>query len=329
MRLYEFSLLLILFLSILNTKNGVLGDYDLDRDIKRQLGNENQTQLSRKRRYLVFPAGSSFQLVFCLTFPSVGMGSLFVFGNTAALAWELPSTPIYFNSKDFEKKDEEPETTTVEIPHDIDLDALSHDDHHDHDRASYNYAPWSSPLRKFDNGYTNWFQSNSFRTPVNSYSNPFTNFVENKAPNRMTPAYGRYGYKSKKEIEGTGRRYDRPNMDRYVKKTPVTSYVDPIYHHIHRRTRRDLYQKLETFLYALNLDGKTCLLKAICEITKSPKSKGSFIEEVLKVIFRAKPHDNYPDEDKYDNAANTEHNCNKMYPACKGSLLSNILTVSQ
>lgn len=31
---------------------------------------------------------------------------------------------------------------------------------------------------------------------------------------------------------------------------PIDTYVNPVYHHIHRRTRRDLYAKLQTFLTA-------------------------------------------------------------------------------
>lgn len=55
--------------------------------------------------------------MFCLTYPSVAVGSYFVFGHTAALAWELPSKRLFYDQRDFEKKDEPIETTTTEMPH--------------------------------------------------------------------------------------------------------------------------------------------------------------------------------------------------------------------
>lgn len=38
--------------------------------------------------------------------------------------------------------------------------------------------------------------------------------------------------------------------------------------------------------YSLNKDGKTCLLKALCEVNQTPKGKvGTFLEEILRAIF--------------------------------------------
>ncbi|XP_049837895.1 uncharacterized protein LOC126282285 [Schistocerca gregaria] len=47
--------------------------------------------LSRRRRYLVYPEGSSLQLVYCLTVPTIVPVPFFKFGWTLGLAWELPS----------------------------------------------------------------------------------------------------------------------------------------------------------------------------------------------------------------------------------------------
>ncbi|XP_041980981.1 uncharacterized protein LOC121734436 [Aricia agestis] len=56
---------------------------------------ENGTRvLSRRKRFLVFPDGSSLQLVFCVqTAAVIPIGDIFLYGNTAALAWTLPSDP--------------------------------------------------------------------------------------------------------------------------------------------------------------------------------------------------------------------------------------------
>ncbi|XP_049871774.1 uncharacterized protein LOC126370793 [Pectinophora gossypiella] len=50
--------------------------------------------LSRRKRFLVFPEGSSLQLVFCNSFPLVSaIGDIMLWGYTAALAYELPQDP--------------------------------------------------------------------------------------------------------------------------------------------------------------------------------------------------------------------------------------------
>ncbi|CAH0399379.1 unnamed protein product [Chilo suppressalis] len=49
--------------------------------------------LSRRKRFLVFPEGSSLQLVFCLTFPNIPLGNIILWGYTSALAYELPQDP--------------------------------------------------------------------------------------------------------------------------------------------------------------------------------------------------------------------------------------------
>ncbi|XP_022211665.2 uncharacterized protein LOC111066982 [Drosophila obscura] len=49
--------------------------------------------LSRKRRYLVFPEGSSFQMVYDEIVGVVDHTNYLILGITVALAWELPSKP--------------------------------------------------------------------------------------------------------------------------------------------------------------------------------------------------------------------------------------------
>uniref|UniRef100_A0A2A4JXV8 Uncharacterized protein n=1 Tax=Heliothis virescens TaxID=7102 RepID=A0A2A4JXV8_HELVI len=54
--------------------------------------------LSRKKRYLIFPDGSSFQIVFCTqNHGYLQIGNIVWFGSTAALAWELPTDPGAFD----------------------------------------------------------------------------------------------------------------------------------------------------------------------------------------------------------------------------------------
>ncbi|XP_059062261.1 uncharacterized protein LOC131855066 [Achroia grisella] len=61
--------------------------------------------LSRRKRYLTFPDGSSFQLIFCAQNQGyLPIAHLMWFGTTAALAWELPTDPNFFLAlKEYEK----------------------------------------------------------------------------------------------------------------------------------------------------------------------------------------------------------------------------------
>ncbi|XP_022129821.2 uncharacterized protein LOC111003549 [Pieris rapae] len=62
--------------------------------------------LSRSKRFLIFPEGSSFQMVFCTqTAALIPIGDIFLFANTAALAWDLPSDPkLLLMFKEYERK---------------------------------------------------------------------------------------------------------------------------------------------------------------------------------------------------------------------------------
>ncbi|CAB3244856.1 unnamed protein product [Arctia plantaginis] len=54
--------------------------------------------LSRRKRFIIFPEGSSLQLVFCTQAMAwIPIGDIFLYGNTIALAWTLPSDPMYLN----------------------------------------------------------------------------------------------------------------------------------------------------------------------------------------------------------------------------------------
>ncbi|BFF90380.1 uncharacterized protein DMAD_08916 [Drosophila madeirensis] len=52
---------------------------------------QQMLRLHRQKRYLLFPEGSSFQLVFDIIIPIVGYTNYAILGITCAVAWELPS----------------------------------------------------------------------------------------------------------------------------------------------------------------------------------------------------------------------------------------------
>jgi len=56
-------------------------------------GKDAMMRLHRQKRYLLFPEGSSFQLVFDIIIPIVDYTNYAILGITCSVAWELPSKP--------------------------------------------------------------------------------------------------------------------------------------------------------------------------------------------------------------------------------------------
>ncbi|CAG9772592.1 unnamed protein product [Ceutorhynchus assimilis] len=295
------------FVLILINTHRSYGRSNLQKDITSKIENNNEeVVLSRRRRYLQFPAGSSFQLVFCFTYPSVGVGSYFVFGHTAALAFELPSMPLHFDGKDFQKKDEEPtEAATTEMLKgkayvlcafsDYPELKFTHFNRTDHERVDHGYSPWNLP---------------NSNMPISSYKNEFMDYVKTPvySARRRTNNYSNSDINLKYQQAPYSQRYNINNQHSHMKLT-----LDPKFYSIHRRSRREVYKKIESFLSRLNLDGKACLLKAICETRQLSNDKQTFFKESFKGLFRAKPHDDHDDEDEYDAAYNPNHNCEEMF----------------
>ncbi|CAH1118849.1 unnamed protein product [Phaedon cochleariae] len=300
----------ILFFVSIDVSIGSLQD-----EISKEINNINGSRqtLSRKRRYLTFPEGSSFQLVYCLTLPSVGVGEFFTFGVTAAMAWELPTEPEDILILKGKISTSEAPTTTTELHHHY-VDYIHPVEDHPSERIDV----------PSDNSQAGWtYRNELLQEPVRTYYNPFVKESYGYTPvsSSRSPVYEGTKYGSGGSREQKNNYFDdyTPN----VGNDPVY-YDHPVYHSIHRRTRRDLYKKIEKLLSALSKDGKSCVMKALCEVSQVPKGKGTFIEEILKTIFRIKPHDGFPDEDDYDKAANTNHNCTEQYPTCAHSVWTNM-----
>ncbi|XP_017773192.1 PREDICTED: uncharacterized protein LOC108560243 [Nicrophorus vespilloides] len=259
--------------------------------------NGSNVKLSRRKRYLVFPEGSSLQLVFCLTTPIIGYATIFTIGWTAALAWELPSDPhmlirkpgkivnVISNRKDVVKPIFKEKLSPTPIKY----------------KESYN-----SPNYKISSRPAYYFNS---YPELSKY--------------QTIPTYSKYNTLNMSPYKSSINRktiYRKPVYPKTDYSDPTNYYSNPSYHHIHRRTRRDLYSKIEKFFQAQSKDGRACLLKSVCEVNQAPPDKGTFLEEIVKVIFRAKPHEDHEDEDEYDKASNRIHNCTELYPTCHSSV---------
>ncbi|XP_065157092.1 uncharacterized protein [Atheta coriaria] len=272
--------------------------------------------LSRRKRYLIFPEGSSLQLVYCLTMPVIGKSTIFTIGGTAALAWELPHDPFqpYRKKAELLHRKDPPGKYTI-------LDPI----------ANKKQSPPATT--KVSQSAINLLGAFNDQFGYSGYQNPISI--------NYSPAYNRYRYQNYQnrrrqqfpQQQPVHYRFSQPIQltkgDRvtsagsrgevYYKSTP--SSPASIYHQVHRRTRRDLYGKIEKFLSTQSKDGKACLLRAICEVHQKGSEKGSFMEEILKAIFKVKPIDDYENEDIYDHSANKTHNCKEMYPSCDASIL--------
>lgn len=99
--------------------------------------------LSRRKRFIIFPTGSSFSVAVCMTIGVYGnpQFSIFSWALNYGFAYNLPSNSSYFTNPpeevfnlpffdpdlgDSKEKAEEPETTTP-------APEIIHDEHHEHD----------------------------------------------------------------------------------------------------------------------------------------------------------------------------------------------------
>ncbi|XP_011050466.1 PREDICTED: uncharacterized protein LOC105143706 [Acromyrmex echinatior] len=90
----------------------------------------------------------------------------------------------------------------------------------------------------------------------------------------------------------------------------------------HRRSRRELYHKVELMLRTQGKDGKACVLKAICKAAgrrREDVGKGSFLEETLHSIFTL-PGGwyNIDPMTEYERAYHLGENCDEMHSKCPG-----------
>lgn len=157
------------------------------------------------------------------------MGQIFTIGSTAALAWELPHMPYRPLRK---QKEEEKEPKTEKRVDDIREPSsggwTSHDTLNDNHQKLY---------------YKTFMTNNLFNSPYNTSLNKNYQTIYN------SPSYRRYYKWKEQQQERKNIVYhtiDTKNNDR----NHDDSYIYPDYHFIHRKTRRDLYSKIQKFFTA-------------------------------------------------------------------------------
>ncbi|XP_060814692.1 uncharacterized protein LOC132906480 [Bombus pascuorum] len=219
-----------------------------------QVNSDRDARLSRKKRYVVFPEGSTFSIALCLTVHTLTPDDdIFTEGVNWGISYDLPN-----------------ESKPALEP----FLQLRHDE--------------IKPLKKYGHHST-----------VNAINK---NIVKYSGWNRN---------------------------DKYYVKPGKSKYHKSDYYYLQRRHRRQLYNKLETIMNAMNFEGRTCVLRALCEASQRLMPKGNtLIEEMMRISFsfplkRLFAHE--PEEhhaySRAHKAGHEGHDCASMYAGCSFSLI--------
>ncbi|KAH9629736.1 hypothetical protein HF086_009863 [Spodoptera exigua] len=227
--------------------------------------------LSRRKRFIIFPEGSSLQLVFCTTYAMIfRIGDIFLYGSTAALAWELPQDPYSpFNHK-------------------------------------------ADPLhRRVD-------------TKVIYYTNEDGKIIDKKPYHRKPIVNPAFAKRSVDQLDKKGT-FEKSKIDRKQmhalenKRTYLNERMMQQSVEFHRSSRTSLYQKIETMLHGLGVNGKHCVLKSLCLVGQTKDHpQGMFFQEIMRAVFTL-PKNSVGVQDKhaaYDAALSATGSCDELYPEC-------------
>ncbi|CAL7939722.1 unnamed protein product [Xylocopa violacea] len=217
-----------------------------------RVNSDGDTRLSRRRRYVVFPEGSSFSVALCITMNTLSSDDIFTEGVNWGISYDLPNES---------KPALEP---FLQLRHDQVKPVDKHGGH----------------------------AGNSIQKNVAKYPGWSTN----------------------------GKYYLKPGKMKYYK---------PDYYYLQRRHRRELYSKLENIMNAMNFDGRTCVLRALCEASQRLMPKGNtLVEEMMRISFsfplkrlfshEPKEHHAYS---RAHQAGSEGHDCAAMFAGCTFSLI--------
>ncbi|XP_055694946.1 uncharacterized protein LOC129796853 [Lutzomyia longipalpis] len=260
--------------------------------------------ISRKRRYLVFPPGST---ILC----TLSVVKAFMFtsprGHNMVMEvdfyYPLPDKVIHHR-----KENPKPVETTTQKPivasppvelldfhHDDDLHNFPH--YHDEVLTSHRKNDLGVYLSKYN--YPK-FNKKYFNQKINqkNYINPL--------------------YKSKFRNKMRKRRDE------------MKESLDVIGNHEHKghRDRRDFYRSIEKFIDEndVGLDGRSCVLRTICEVQLWLMPKGvSLFHDIIRLLFSLPSNSHHIDHYKEAMSSDEYNNCQVYEKKCPISILSFIL----
>ncbi|CAK9833942.1 hypothetical protein ANTRET_LOCUS10550 [Anthophora retusa] len=95
---------------------------------------------------------------------------------------------------------------------------------------------------------------------------------------------------------------------------------------LHRRSRSVVFPKIEALLQSIGLDGRACVMKALCEASQRDPSalgQGTLVQELLHATFTL-PRDGgrfeRSEDQAYEHAYLSRENCEQLYPTCRHSI---------
>uniref|UniRef100_A0A182J525 Uncharacterized protein n=1 Tax=Anopheles atroparvus TaxID=41427 RepID=A0A182J525_ANOAO len=313
-------------------------------------GEHSTTQriLSRKRRFLTFPEGSSFQVVYDQTIPMIGVERLFTIGLTVALAYELPSITLdqieqmlAENAADgylSPKMDDNVNRTVL-----VDTNAVTPARKN---IFSYYYQkprPAQTPSVAAD-GRINYYTAPDGNRRYDKYDrygqrlSQWDRFVSDGLPRPpyVNPSGNDFGSIVNRYIQGWVRRHppnypvDKKRFYPVFGKRSIREDTSPLDRHFlnhHRVTRHALYESIEKFLSAKGKHGHHCVLRALCESgqRRDDSEPDTFLKEILRAVFSLPSTHETPDHHKhrlYDEAHAHTGNCAETYSYCEDSFWS-------
>ncbi|XP_044759102.1 uncharacterized protein LOC123316891 [Coccinella septempunctata] len=118
--------------------------------------------------------------------------------------------------------------------------------------------------------------------------------------------------------------YQLPNKTTYLDNLKEKSHI------VKRSERRDIYENLELIIENFGFNGKSCIMRALCEAPKKMEfNNKSISEKIIETLFRY-PLDpiegKEPDQHRHYHLAarlgrETENNCDSFVKECPISLL--------
>ncbi|XP_037808477.1 uncharacterized protein LOC119601551 [Lucilia sericata] len=184
-------------------------------------------------------------------------------------------------------------------------------------------------VRRFDKNTNRSTAQINYKKPIGNYK-PFPS--TGRSEHRIYPIFGKRSITvAQNKNENKTSPHHRFRRSGIVADLP--SKLDRIHIEQHRKTRHDLYQRIEIYLNGRGSHGHHCVLRALCETGQKSKEHkpGSFVGELMRAIFTMpEPLDETSDgrhrigykEQRYDTANALKENCTRRYNLCKDSLWS-------
>jgi len=264
-------------------------------------------RLSRQRRYLTFPKGSSLQMVFDGASPVVDHTYYSVVGITVAVSWELPHNPFYYDD---------------DLANAFTTGTLLHRN----DEGLDNQFIDSKPDSYYFGQNNNLLQSNPESSDVDYYNvNTSKTYEWNKLMNNSDPDLiltDNFPFIRKRPI------VQLPLGKRSVPE----SKENELFLKYHRRSRYELYRLVQKYLDSNGLDGNHCLQRILCEVGQKKKESkvGTFVEEILKAIFHLPDtHSSLMNAQTidYHTAHKSTQNCTEQFHRCKVNIWNTSLVL--